>query len=41
MKWLPILLTLCGFNMGQSFQIAAMIESIWITGSFFAGRNLH
>jgi hypothetical protein len=41
MKWLPIFLTLCGFNPGQTLQIMYAIESIWTMGVISLGRFHH
>lgn len=38
MRWLPVFLSLCGFNPGQSIQLASMVEAVWLTGSFFPAR---
>jgi hypothetical protein len=32
MKWLPVLLMLCGLGAGPSWFIATMIETVWQTG---------
>lgn len=39
MKWLPILLTLCGFNAAQAVQLSYIVETIWLTGSLFSRRE--
>jgi hypothetical protein len=39
MKWLPILLALCGFNAAQVYQLSAIIENFWLAGSLFLDRG--
>jgi hypothetical protein len=41
MKWLPVILTLCGLNPFQTFQIIYVIKAIWTTGAIFLGRCHH
>lgn len=38
MKWLPIILSLCGFNAAQAVQLSSIVEAIWLTVSLLPGR---
>ena len=39
MKWLPLLLMLCGFSPGQSNDLAAIAQAIWETGVLCPGSG--
>jgi len=32
MRWLPIILMLCGFSINQSWFLSSTIEALWGTG---------
>jgi hypothetical protein len=40
MRWLAIVLMLCGVGINQSFFLASVVEMIWETGTLFPASSI-